>query len=43
MKAVYVLAGLLIVLTATGVTWAVLVRIGIPMFRGRKKKREIGK
>jgi hypothetical protein len=43
MKFVYGLAGLLTVLTLAGTAWLIIIRISIPMFRGRKKNREINK
>jgi hypothetical protein len=43
MGKVYVLIGVLSTLTVAVAVWAVMVRIAIPMFRGRKKNKEIRK
>lgn len=43
MGKVYILIGELSVLTATVAVWGIMIRIAIPMFRGRKKNREINK
>ena len=43
MGKVYVLIGILSTLTVAVGVWAIMVRIAIPMFRGRKKNREINK
>jgi hypothetical protein len=43
MGKVYILIGVLSTLTVTAGVWAVMARIAIPMFRGRKKNRKISK